>query len=499
MAAIPRVIILGGGLAGLAAAIRLAEAGCDVEVLEKRPVLGGRASSFLPPGGAEPIDNCQHVLLGCCTNLLDFFRRAGTADRFRFYNRFLFHGPGGVSAVGAASLPAPFHLLPSLVSFQDLTWRDRWAIARAMLAILRDGGSQAAASSDAPPDEPMLDWLQRQRQTPQAIEYFWRAVLTSALNEDLERVSSRHALHVFWEAFLRNRRGYRMGVPTTALGDLYSSDLLNRTCRVCLGTPVARLVVSGKRIQTIALPSGEERAADFYLSAVPPDALARLLPAPQLAEWPALERLAQLEWSPITGIHLWFDRPITELEHTAILGRTIQWLFNKSLIARREIGSPEGAVRSDVSRAKPSEAEGPVRSEVEGHYVQLVVSASRSLMTLRRDEIIERVLGEVRELFPASRAAKLLKAVVVKEAESTISFPPGSDALRPGPETPLANLFLAGDWTATGWAPTMEGAVRSGYRAAECVMAAAGSPQQFLVPDLPTAPLARWLRRSGKR
>ncbi|MGH9783263.1 MAG: hydroxysqualene dehydroxylase HpnE [Terriglobia bacterium] len=463
MAAIPHVIILGGGLAGLAAAIRLAEAGCDVEVLEKRPVLGGRASSFLPPGGAEPIDNCQHVLLGCCTNLLDFFRRAGTADHFRFYNRFLFLGTRGVSEVGSSLLPAPFHLLPSLVSFQDLTWRDRWAIARAMFAILRNGDTQA----DEPSDGSMLDWLRRQRQAPQAIEHFWRAILTSALNEDLERLSRRHAFHVFWEAFLRNRRGYRMGVPTTSLGDLYASERLRQMCRVSLGTPVARLVVSENRVRAIALPNGEERSADFYISAVPPDALARLLPAPFLAQWPALKRLAQLEWSPITGIHLWFDRPITDLEHAAILGRTVQWLFNKNAIARRT---------------------GP---SSEGHYVQFVVSASRSLMTLRRDEIIERVLGEIRELFPASRDAKLLKAVVVKEAESTISFPPGSEALRPGAESPLENLFLAGDWTATGWPPTMEGAVRSGYRAAERITAAAGNPQQFVVPDLPTDFLAR--------
>ena len=225
----------------------------------------------------------------------------------------------------------------------------------------------------------------------------------------------------------------------------------------------------------MVLQNGEQRTVDFYISALPPDALAKLLPERFLSEWPDLRKLAQLDWSPITGIHLWFDRPITELAHTAILGRTIQWLFNKSVIA------------------------GKARETTEGHYVQLVVSASRSLMTLRRDEIIERVLGELRELFPASSEAKLLKSVVVKEAESTISFPPGSEMLRPGPDSPLANLFLAGDWTSTGWAPTMEGAVRSGYRAAERVTAAAGNPQRFLQPDLPTDPLARLLRRSGNR
>ena len=266
-------------------------------------------------------------------------------------------------------------------------------------------------------------------------------------------------------------RSYRMGVPTTSLSELYSSEILSRKCRVSLGTQVARLEVSQDRIQKICLQNGAERAADFYISALPPDALANLLPAHVLAQWPALARLAQLVWSPITGIHLRFDRPITELHHTVVLGRTIQWLFNKSAITGR------------------------ARETADGHYVQLVVSASRSLMMLRREEIVSRVLEELRDLFPASREAQLLKSVVVKEAESTISFPPGFEALRPGPETPFPNLFLAGDWTASGWPPTMEGAVRSGYRAAERVTAAAGNPQQFLQPDLPTDLLARLIGR----
>jgi len=476
VAAIPRVTVLGGGLAGLAAAIRLAEAGCEVEVLEKRRVLGGRASSFLPPGGAEPIDNCQHVLLGCCTNLLDFFRRAGTADCLRFYNRYLFLGPRGLSPVGSAPLPAPLHLLPSLAAFRDLGWRDVWAIARAMLVILRESDAPAGtATTRDRSDETMLHWLERQRQPPRAIENFWRAILTSALNEDLERLCSRHAFHVFRDAFLRNRRGYRMGIPTASLSDLYSGEKLGRKCRLTRGTAVDHVEVSEQQITRLVLQNGETREVDYYISAVPPDALARLLPQSVLAEWPALERLAQLEWSPITGIHLWFDRPISNLEHAAILGRTVQWLFNKDAITRRT-GEPS-----------------------DGHYAQFVVSASRSLTTLRRDEIVAKVLEEVHELFPPSRDASLLKAVVVKETESTISFPPGTDALRPGPESPLSNLFLAGDWTATGWPPTMEGAVRSGYRAAERVAAAAGNPQPFLVPDLPTDPLVRLLRALGKK
>ncbi|MBI1955878.1 MAG: FAD-dependent oxidoreductase [Acidobacteria bacterium] len=477
MAATARVIILGGGLAGLAAAVRLAEAEYDVELLEKRSVLGGRASSFLPPGEAEPIDNCQHVLLGCCTNLLDFFRRVGNASQFRFYNRFLFLGPQGLSFISASALPAPLHLFPSLLRFRDLDWRDRWAIMRAMGAILR--------CREPLPDQPLLDWLRQRRQTPRAIEFFWRAVLVSALNEDLEQLSTRPAFQVFRESFLRNRSGYRMGVPTISLSDLYSSELLREKCELRLGTHVAELKISDQRIAAVRLLNGEESTADFYISALPPDALAALLPEGFASEWPRIAGLAALEWSPITGIHLWFDQPVTDLHHAAVLGRTIQWVFNKSALTGQSEPVAQSLGSSNSAAWNPSRA----------GYIQLVVSASRTLVPMRREEILELSLAELRQLFPLARQAKLLKAVVVKETKATLSIPPGADVLRPGPETPFRNLFLAGDWTATGWPPTMEGAVRSGYRAAEELTRAAGRPQQFLQPDLPTDPLVRFLSR----
>ncbi len=164
-----------------------------------------------------------------------------------------------------------------------------------------------------------------------------------------------------------------------------------------------------------------------------------------------------------------------ELDHVAVLGRTIQWVFNRSRIGRKPGESQQGS-------ATPQ-------------YIQLVVSASRGLMTMRQDEILSLALRELHELFPLSKKAKLVKSIVVKEAKATISLQPGLDSLRLGARTPFENLFLAGDWTATGWPPTMEGAVRSGYRAAELVAAAAGCPQRFLQPGLPTAPLVRLLKR----
>ena len=470
MAAIPRVIILGGGLAGLAAAACLVEAGFDVELLEKRPVLGGRASSFLPPGNSDRIDNCQHVLLGCCTNLLDFYRRTGAGGAIRFYSAFVFVGPRGVSRMAASLLPEPLHLLPSLLQFRDLDWHDCWAIARAMNSILRWKDFSPAS------DLLMIDWLKRERQTTAAIENFWRVVLTSALNEDLERMSSHHAFKVFRDGFLANRRGYRMGVPAVPLSDLYSGRKLGERCKLSLGTSASALEVSrgaadgAFEVSRVLVRDGAERVADYYISALPPEALRHLLPGDPgvSASWPQLDRLAGMEWSPITGIHLWFDRPVTAFDHSAIVGRTIQWMFNHTAIS------------------------GPKTKTDGGQYIQLVVSASRAFINMRREEILELALRELGELFPKTKTATLLKSVVVKEAEATLSPVPGIDALRPGAQSPYRNLFVAGDWTATGWPFTMEGAVRSGYRAAEMVTEAAGQPRKFLLPDLPTAPLV-WL------
>jgi zeta-carotene desaturase len=458
------VAVLGGGLAGMAAALRLGEAGFAVELFEKRPVLGGRASSFVPPGETEPIDNCQHVLLGCCTNLLDFFRRGGALDKFRFYSRFDFESGGAVSSFSASALPAPLHLLPSLVRFHSLGRHDRGAVARAMLAIAR--------TRKPYPDEPFAEWLDRQRQSAAAREHFWKVILVSALNEELDRLSTRAAFHVFMDGFIRNRRGYRMGVPTVPLSELYSTRLLGGACSLRLGTAVRCLEVNAGRIERILLQNGEAAPADYFVSAVPPDALVSLLSIDDRRRWADCERWAKLDWSPITGVHLWFDRPVMSHDHLTVSGRTIQWLFNKSA------GAANGASTSG------------------GQYVQAVISASRSLVTMRREEILELVVREIAEVLPQSRQAGVRKSVVVKETEATPAFSPGTDDMRPGAETPFSNLFLAGDWTATGWPPTMEGAVRSGYRAAEGVALAAGLPQRFLLPDLPSDLLARLILRS---
>jgi zeta-carotene desaturase len=452
------VAVVGGGLAGLAAACALSESGFRVSLFERKPFVGGRASSYEHPGTGEVVDNCQHVLLGCCTNLIAFYRRLGVEDEIRWYDRLTFIEPGGRQSVIAPSvLPAPFHSAPSFLAAHSLSLTDKMGIARAMMSLARK----------LPPEnaENFLAWLRRHRQTDRAIERFWKVVLVSALNEDLDRMSSYYAGQVFRESFLKSAAGGRMGVPRVPLTTLYgaaSSYIEAHGGRVQLRATVESIRAPEDGVRLCV--GGQEINADFAVLAVPFDALARVLPEePASAE--LREKLRRFDTSPITGIHLWFDREITKLDHAVLLDRTVQWMFHKSKLLDRDAAS--------------------------GSYVELVVSASRSLVERSRMEVVDLALRELREFFPAAREAKLVKSTVVKEVHATYSPLPGSDAFRPNSITSWPRLFLAGDWTATGWPATMEGAVRSGYSAAEALTSKAGQSRTFRVADRPPSGLMR--------
>jgi squalene-associated FAD-dependent desaturase len=456
----PRVAVVGGGLAGLAAGSALADSGLHVTLFERRPYLGGRASSYEHPGTGEVVDNCQHVLLGCCTNLIEFYGRLGVQNKIRWYNRLTFLEPGGrASNIGASFLPAPLHTAPAFLRASCLGLSDKIAIA----------GAMAALTPLVPEDngESFLAWLRRHGQTERAIDRFWKTILVSALNEDVDRVSVPYAAHVVRESFLKSSLAGQMGVPTVPLTELYSvagGYITSRggEVRVRAGVESFRAEFEGVRLGG----PGREEAFDFAILAVPYDALSRMLPDTTAAE-PLRTNLNLFGSSPITGIHLWFDRKITDLDHAVLLDRTIQWMFHKSKLLSRD----------------PEEG---------GSYVELVVSSSKSLVEKTRSEIIDLALSELREFFPEARAAKLVKSTVIKEVHATYSPTPGIEALRPRPETVWPRVFLAGDWTATGWPATMEGAVRSGYLAAQCVARVAGVRNAaYLVPDLPASGFMR--------
>jgi squalene-associated FAD-dependent desaturase len=495
----PTVAIAGGGLAGLAAACALADAGFRVTVFEKRPFLGGRASSYQHPGTGEVVDNCQHVLFRTCTNLINFYERIGVDHDIRWYDEMTFLEPGGrTSVMRASALPAPLHTAPSFLRFSFLTGKDKLAIARAMIPLTLTAQPDTGRS--------FADWLQQHGQTSGAIERFWKPILISALSEELDRISISSAAQVVRES-MKSPAARHMGVPTVPLTMLYDAagDYIRARggelqFRTSLETFRSDPSHSDSALVHLDLAGSDAKAQatfDYLVLALPFENLDRVLP--KTADAASLrEQITHFETSPITGVHLWFDRQITDLDHAVLLDRTIQWMFHKSRIQRRPASAgskPEGHLEReghDFSRAVKAPDENGALVPEGGSYIELVISSSKALIEKSRAEIIELVLAEVREFFPAARSADLVKSTVIKEVHATYSPRPGIDAHRPTPATAWPRVFLAGDWTATGWPATMEGAVRSGYLAAESLTRAAGiRDSKFLVPDLPPSGLMR--------
>ena len=476
------MIVIGGGLAGLSAAVALAEAGYRITLLEKRPFLGGRATSYVLPSG-DHVDNCQHLTLGCCTNLDDFYKRAGAGGKIRFYDRLIFSAPDGQRGeMHSTWLPAPLHISPSFATFPLLSWADKRAIGSLLMSIMRSGGKPADLVTAGAVRPSMLEWLQRHKQTEQAIRRFWGVVLISALDELLERTDAQYAVDVFWKVFLANRAGYRIGVPTVPLADLYEGckdNLISRGGEVRLRATIRGLEITYGAISGVAFESGEVLRADYYVSAVPQDVLLELLPADVTANQPVFENLKQLKTSPITGVHLWFDRVVMDEPFLTLVDTSTQWIFNKNVL-----------YGGDSSAGRESSG---------GQYLQLVISASYDLVQRGRQEIIDLCLQEVRRAIPAAREAHLVKSTVIKETAATFSPEPECDRWRPTAKSPVRGLFLAGDWTATGWPATMEGAVRSGYLAAEALTDADGMRQNFLKADLPVEGISKAFCRAGRQ
>lgn len=474
-----RTVVVGGGLAGLAAAAALAQRGRKVTLLESRSRLGGRAGSFVDGTTGEVIDNCQHVSMGCCTNLAHFCEAAGLQECFRRERTLNFIGPdGGIHRFSAGPLPAPLHLLRGLRRIGYLSAGDKWQLARAMQALAREDRSPNHRQTFAA-------WLQDHGQSPALVERFWRVVLVSALSESLDRIAVPAARKVFVDAFLAHRRGWEVLIPTVPLDELYGRRvrkwLQADGAIVRLQAGVERLHHNHQRIESVELRDGETIAADWFILAVPHDRVGQLLP-PELREHPQLAGLTQLESAPISSVHLWFDREITSLPHAVLVERLSQWMFNQSVLR------PNGGDSTREQTRSTSADEHGRR-----FAYQIVISASRNLTERTSAETIAEVVRELEGIWPEAKRAELLHSRLVTEHKAVCSPLPGAEEHRPPQHTPLENLQLAGDWTRTGWPSTMEGAVRSGYLAAENILAAAGEPERLVQPDLPVAFLSRVL------
>jgi zeta-carotene desaturase len=448
----------------MSAACALAEAGFGVTLLERRTYLGGRASSYVQPGVGEIVDNCQHALFGCCTNLLGFYRRIGVEEKIHWTSAMTMVEPGGRrSALGSVALPAPLHGLPKLLTAHAFSFSDKLSLARAFSAILRGKASN--------PNESLGAWLRRQRQSEGAMNRFWRLVIASALNADLDEISVAYAAMVIRGLFLNSARAGAMGMSKVPLSELYANVpqfLAAHGGLVELQAGVDSAEWNEQTAQWTLHARDRVFTADYVIAALPFEGMGKLIAGlPAVAGVDALQKKIEknTHW-PIASVHLWFNRPITDLEHAVLLDRTMHWMYNQSLLQGRP-----------------------------GNYIELVVSAAQEFATLERRAAIELAVKELGEFFPRVREAKLEKSVLVKEMRATFGVPPGIDAARPEQnEAPWPQFFLAGDWTATGWPSTMESAARSGHLAAEALCRAAGASRACVEPDLAPQGLMRVLQ-----
>lgn len=459
-----RVAVVGGGLAGIAAALGLAEAGWTPIVIETRGKLGGRATSFVDPRSGLELDNCQHVLMGCCTNLLELYRRLGVLDRIEWHPTVYWADPPrNPIPMKPGLLPAPAHFLGSFRRLRIISASARRAVSRAMWRMLRMG----FAGRERWRGRAFSDFLAETGQPAEAIERFWEPVVVSACNAACAAVDATFALQVFQEGFLASRWSPVMGLSTVPLRHLYqpTEDAIRAVGgEVHLGVSAKAMAFERDRLTGVVTDEGFV-AASAVISAVPWDRLAKLASATLVAADPRLQRLDRLSATPILGVHLFFDRPVLTTPHLVLPGRATHWLFGKGVDERGL------------------------------HHVHAVISAAEAWMDMQEAEIAAKVMEDVRWALPAAADATPVEVRSVKEKRATFAPVPGVHAFRPRAAPDLSglgrgcrNLYLAGDWCDTGWPATMEGAVRSGFAAA-AALTGRGGP----VADVPPGRLARFL------
>lgn len=441
-------IVVGGGPAGISAAVDLADAGLRILLVDNRHYLGGRASSFPDPVSGEILDACQHITLGCCTALDGLLNRLGVADRVRYLPEVHFSLPDGHRVtLSASGLPAPYHLLPSLLRAPGLGFADKLSAARLLRMAMQwasDRRKGAAAVGEA---AAFADTCRLARLTDAARELLIEPVVLSACNAQLEEVADSYGLMVLYEALCATRQGYRLGIPTVPLAELFTEPvqryLGERGSQVQVRVTVKAVQVDESGIVVVKTSSGREIRGRRCVVAVPWHALSRVLSSSLLTPQQQ-ECTGVLQPSPIVGTHLWLDRPVDMPDTLCLLGCRTHWVFHKDRNFRR--GGTHGA------------------------HLATVTSADRTLAAMEPARIAQLALEEIRQRVPGATEARLVRWRCVREYRATFIPAPGVDNLRPLHRTRRPEVVIAGDWTATGWPATMEGAVRSGELAARALL-----------------------------
>ena len=452
----PDVIVIGAGFAGLSAAVRLTRLGARVLVLEARSRLGGRATAFPDRDTGELVDNGQHILLGCYSDTLTFLGEIGALGHVRIQPQLavtMIDRSGRRTRLSCPALPPPLHVVAGVMEWDALSWRDRLSVLgmasplRIARRELRPGATRKAAS----PGETVENWLIRNGQTPRIRELLWDPLALAALNQTPDQAAAPVFARVLAEMFGPDPRAAAIALPTKPLHLMYAEPareyLERRGSAVRAGAAAKVRVVDGS-VAAVEV-DGESFNASHVVSAVPWFALPELFPDEPPALRDVLDCARRTVASPIVTINLWFDRLVMDEPFVGLPGRAMQWVFDKRLVFGGEAS-----------------------------HLSLVSSGALSMVTLTNSELVALAEAELREAMPESRSARVVRATVVREPRATFSLAPGQPA-RPSSATGVRGLVLAGDWIDTGLPATIEGAVRSGHRAADL---AAGRDEPAKVP-----------------
>lgn len=446
-----RIAVIGAGLAGLTAALDLAEAGRRVVLIERRPYAGGKAFSFTDPRGGAELDNGQHITMRCCTALEALLERIGLHGFVDYQDglRVPVFDPvtrrrGEIAARQPAlarrmlrrnrPVPAPFHLAASIARYPHLSAAEKCRLGFALRAMIRTGRAEDEIT--------FADWLRKHRQTERMIVNFWDLIVRPTCNDVSADVSAAQALQVFRDGFLSNPAAADIGLFRGGLSRISEAALARfaeHGGEARLGWRARELVVQDGRAAAVDGGRGERIEIDAAVLALPPNAALRVLPE----EWrdrAPFDALARFSYSPIVNIHMHWDSEIMREPFAAVLDDDVQFVFNRTLLTESD--------------------------PAEGQWISCSLSAAHGQEGRTREEIARDAAEGLRRVWPAAREAELLDWRVVVEREATFRALPGMRCHRIGPETPLPNLALAGAWTGTGWPATLESAVRSGHAAA---------------------------------
>lgn len=440
------ILVIGGGLAGLTAALALLESGHRVTLLERRGGLGGRAYSILDETTGDTVDNGQHLFIAGFTETRRLLDRIGSSSAVTFEPRFRLSFASrdrGSAAFEAPDLPSPWHLAVGLLGFRQIPLADRmravWG-ARSLIGI----------SAGRPPAGALQveEWLAELGQPESVRAALWRPIAIAAMNREPEMIAATAFETVLRKSVLSSAEAGRLGIATAGLSDLFAgparSAIESRGGRIVTGQEVEQLETRGNRIVGARIRGGDRLEADAYLAAVPPRNLARILPADVL-ENPWWEPLSAYESSPIVSVNLWLDRPVTDEAFVGLVGTQMHWLFNKSKLF--------------------------AQARADRFYVSLVISSADYWIDRPQAELVKTAMDEISALFPSARGAKVLHARLFKEPDATWHLPRWSRLNPIENETPISNLVLAGDWTDSELPATVEAAIRSGIRAAKTIAA----------------------------